>query len=144
MFHAVTPATWMLSNEETAGGESGRPVRTTHRVALAVLLLTGLYQCCSSYRSHPSGPQGTARRSSPKMGAFTTIIVLIVLHVFLFARKIARLSDAVIAGDEEQRPALETARSQSFLFSLILLIVTMGTLALGVALGDESFSYAQR
>ena len=40
--------------------------------------------------------------------------------------------------------ALETARSQSFLFSFVLLIVTLGTLALGVMLGDESFSYVQR
>lgn len=150
MFYAVTPATWMLSNEETRRGVvkvvAGRFGRLTV-VALAVLLVTGLYQYYSivpePIRADPQG-----YRFGPifatKMGAFTTIIVLIVLHVFLFARKIARLSDAVIAGDEGQRPALETARSQSFLFSLILLIVTMGTLALGVALGDESFSYAQR
>jgi hypothetical protein len=79
-----------------------------------------------------------------KMGGFTLIVVLIGVHVLAFARRIARLSDAVIAGDESKRPALETARSQSFLFSLILLVVTFVTLALGVALGDESYSWVAK
>ena len=150
MFYAVTPATWMLSNEEVRRSVvkvvAGRFARLTV-VALAVLLVTGLYQYFSivpeSIREDPQGYRfGTL--FAAKMGAFTTVVVLIGVHVVVYSRKIARLSDAVIAGDEEQQGALETARTQSFMFSLILLLVTLITLALGVALGDESFSYAQQ
>ena len=150
MFYAVTPATWMITNEETRRAVvkvvAGRFGQLT-MVALVLLLVTGLYQYYSivpdSIRQDPSGYRFGAIFAT-KMGAFTTIIVLIGVHVSVFARRIARLSDAVIAGDENERGALETARSQSFLFSLVLLIVTFGALALGVMLGDESFSYAQR
>ncbi len=150
MFYAVTPATWMITNEETRRAVvkvvAGRFGQLTV-VALVLLLVTGLYQYYSivpdSIRQDPEGYRFGAIFAT-KMGAFTTIIVLIGVHVGVFARRIARLSDAVIAGDGSQRSALETARSQSFLFSFVLLIVTLGTLALGVMLGDESFSYVQR
>ncbi len=150
MFYAVTPATWMLGNEEVRRSVvkvvTGRFGRLTV-IALVVLLITGLYQYFSIVPEHiRDNPQGYRFGTIfiAKMGGFATILVLIAVHVFLFGRRIARLSDAVIAGDETQRPALETARSQSFLFSLILLLVTMGTLALGVALRDESFSYVEK
>lgn len=150
MFYAVTPATWMLSNEEVRRAVvkvvAGRFGRLTV-IALVVLLVTGIYQYVAIVPDHIRADLMGYRFGvlfMAKMGGFATIVILIVVHVFMFARKIARLSDAVIAGDEEQRGALETARTQSFLFSLILLLVTMGTLALGVALGDESFSYTQR
>lgn len=150
MFYAVTPATWMLGDEEVRRAVvkvvAGRFGRLT-AIALVVLLVTGLYQYYSivpeAIREDPGGYRFGALFAA-KMGAFTTVIVLIVVHVFMFGRKIAQLSDAVIAGDEEQRGALETARSRSFVFSLVLLLVTLATLALGVALGDESFSYVQQ
>jgi uncharacterized membrane protein len=149
MFYAVTPATWILSNEEVRRAVvkvvAGRFARLTI-LSLVVLLITGLYQYFSMVpEAIREDPQGYRFGSifAAKMGAVTTIIVLTALHVIVFSRKIARLSDAVIAGDEEQRGALEQARTRSFMFSLILLLVTLATLALGVALGDESFSYQQ-
>lgn len=149
MFYAVTPATWMVQNEplkrDLVKVIAGRFARLTI-VALVVLLVTGLYQYYSiipaEVREDPQGYRfGTL--FAAKMGGFTLILVLIGLHIGLYARKIARLSDAVIAGDEEQRSALETARTQSFMFSLILLVVTLVTLALGVALGDHTYSFSQ-
>lgn len=150
MFYAVTPATWMLGNEEVRRGVvkvvAGRFGRLTV-VSLVALLATGLYQYYAVVPEPVRQDMQEYRFGTlfaAKMGAFTTAVVLIGMHVGVFSRRVARLSDAVIAGDEEQRGALETARSQSFMVSLILLLVTLATLALGVALGDESFSYAQR
>lgn len=150
MFYAVTPASWMLANEETRRGVikviTGRFARLTV-VAIVLLLVTGLYQYFSvvpePVRSDVQGYRFGIIFMA-KMTGFVTILILIAIHVAVYGRRIGRLSDAVIAGDEEQRGALETVRSQSFFFSFVLLLVTFVTLALGVALGDESFSYAQR
>ncbi len=150
MFYAVTPASWILSNEEVRRAVvkviAGRFGQLTV-IALVLLLVTGLYQ----YYSVVPEPIREAPNDyrfgmifAAKMGGVTLIVTLIAVHVIFFARKIARLSDAVIAGDEEQKGALDLARSQSFLVSLILLLVTFATLALGVTLGDASYSYVQR
>jgi uncharacterized membrane protein len=150
MFYAVTPATWILANEEVRRAVvkviAGRFGQLTV-IALVLLLLTGLYQYYSVVPEHIREAPNDYRFGmifAAKMGGFTLIIALIAVHVIFFARKIARLSDAVIAGDDEQKAPLDLARSQSFLVSLILLLVTFATLALGVTLGDESYSYVQR
>ncbi|TAJ18905.1 MAG: hypothetical protein EPO65_08040 [Dehalococcoidia bacterium] len=150
MFYAVTPATWMVENEalkrDLVKVIAGRFAQLSV-VAIVVLLVTGLYQYYAiipaEIRDHPQDYR-FGMLFAAKMGGFTLILVLIGLHVVLFARKIARLSDAVLAGDEEQRGALEAARTQSFMFSLILLLVTLATLALGVALGDNVYSFEPR
>ena len=59
---------------------------------------------------------------------------------FIFSRKIRALSDAVLdgSGDADE---LHQARMKSFLFSLLLLLASLGTLWLGSALGNHTYSY---
>jgi len=80
------------------------------------------------------------------MTLFTFLVLLILAHTGYFSRKVGRLSDVVLAGDtsDEAVGTLEQARLQSFMFSLLLLVVSVGILWLGVALGDHTYAYQQR
>ena len=78
-----------------------------------------------------------------KMTFFTVVLILVLLHTMIFARRIRRVSEALDAG-KATTAELEAVRMQSFLFSGLLMIVSLGTLWLGVTLGDTSYSYVQR
>ena len=72
-----------------------------------------------------------------KMVAFAILIVLLMIHTTYFGKKIRILSGEVIDGDHDKVGDLDYLRRQSWLFSFLILLVTTGTLWLGVALGNH-------
>jgi hypothetical protein len=111
-----------------------------------VLLATGLYQF---YSTVPDSIQDDIMQFrwglifTTKMMTFTVLVVLVFVHAYIFSRRIARLSDAVIEGHGDH-DALERARTTSFMFSLLILATSVITLWLGVALGHQPFSHMPR
>ena len=65
------------------------------------------------------------------------LMVLLMIHTTYFGKKIRILSDEVINGDQEKVGDLDYLRRQAWLFSFLMLLVTTGTLWLGVALGNH-------
>ncbi|MCK9486578.1 MAG: hypothetical protein M0R73_07735 [Dehalococcoidia bacterium] len=149
MFLAVTPATWLVDDERlkrdlvrVVAGRFGMLAGAS----LVVLLLTGLYQF---YFYVPEAIQENMMDYRfgivfvVKMSLFTVLVLLIFAHMIFFSRRIARLSDAVLAGEADPG-TLEYARMQSFLFSVLLLLVSIAVLWLGVALGDHEYARLPR
>ena len=162
MFLAVVPATWLIEDDE-------RLKRTITRVvagrfgmlatlAIVTLIVTGLYQYYTivpvNVREAPSeyvfGPIFTL-----KMLMFVITMVLIGVHMRYYGKRIATLSDQVIAAQDDPfaksvdeiaalKDELERVRHKSFGFSVLILGASLLTMWLGVALGDPSFSWAQR
>jgi hypothetical protein len=67
-------------------------------------------------------------------------MILLMIHTTYFGKKIRILSDEVIGGDQDKVGDLDYLRRQSWLFSFLMLLVTTGTLWLGIALGNHQFS----
>lgn len=149
MFYAVTPSTWLIDDEQlkrqlvrVVAGRFGQLAGG----ALVVLLVTGLYQFYSVVPEFVRNDMTSYRFGlifTLKMASFALLVVLILAHALIFSRRVARLSDAVIAGEQEPW-RLEQARTQSLLFSALLLIASFVTLWLGATLGHHEFSYVQR
>ena len=70
------------------------------------------------------------------MVAFVILMILLMIHTTYFGKKIRMLSDEVLNGDQDKVGDLDYLRRQSWLFSFLMLLVTTGTLWLGVALGN--------
>ena len=149
MFLAVTPATWLVDDERlkrdilrVVAGRFGMLAAGS----IVILLATGLYQFYF-YVPEPIQQNMMDYRFGiifiVKMTLVTVLLLLILTHTLIFSRRIARLSDAVIAGEEDPGQ-LEHARMQSFGFSVLLLVVSVSTLWLGVALGDWAYSHVPR
>lgn len=149
MFFAAIPATWFIEEEQLRRNVTGVIARRFGMLAgisIVVVLLTGLYQFYSIVPDSVTDEMMEFRWGlifSAKMTMFTLLVVLVFIHAFVFSRRITRLSDAVIAGHGNP-DELERARVTSFMFSLLILVVSVITLWLGVALGHGPFSYMPR
>ena len=162
MFFAVIPATWLIEDNEKLRRQVTRVVAARFgmlaMIAIVLLVVTGVYQYLvlvpASIRRAPDR-YAFSNLFDAKMTMFILSLVLIFLHTRLFARKIATLSDQLIALEDQHTAAsresakvvaieLEQARRKSFNFSLLILAASLITLWLGVALGDPSFAWAQR
>lgn len=161
MFFAVVPATWLIEDDERLKRALLRVIAGRFGMlatfAIVVLVITGVYQYATIV---PKGVRDSSTSRfglifSIKMMMFFLVMVMIGVHTRLYGRRIARLSDEVIALESDPSSArreegraravqLERARTQSFTFSALILVASLITLWLGVALGDESFSWAQR
>jgi len=162
MFLAVVPASWLIEDDEklkrallrVVAGRFGRLAA----ISLALLVITGLYQYFAivppNVREAPND-YNFGVIFTLKMMMFVLLVILSGVHTYRFSKRITDLSDRVIAleGDpssarrEEGRVLageLERARLRSFAFSAGILGVSLITLWLGVALGHESFAWAQR
>ncbi len=137
MFYAVTPATWLIEHDEKLKRDVLRVV--THRfaqlsmIAFAVLVLTGVYQYTMLA---PEEIRGWI--FSTKMLGVIAMVGMTYWHVAKYGRAIARLSDDVIAGRGDEGE-LESLRLKSFTFSIALMVVSIATFALGVALSTGGF-----
>jgi uncharacterized membrane protein len=146
MFYAVTPATWLIDDEELKRqilGVVARRFGLLAGVSLVVLLATGLHQFYSVVPVHIQEDMMSYRFGPvfvTKMTLFTVLVLLIMVHAMVFAKRIRRLSDAVLAG-EGDKDELQLARMHSFLFSALLMLVSIAVLWLGVTLGHAEYSY---
>lgn len=146
MFYAVTPATWLIDDEplkRALVGVIARRFGMLSAASLVILLVTGLWQFYNvvpEYIQDDMMAYRFGRIFVAKMTMFTVLLGLVLLHAMVFARRIRRLSDAVQAG-EASASELELARMRSFVFSGLLLLVSVGTLWLGVTLGHWEYSY---
>ena len=161
MFFAVVPASWLIEDDErlkrAVVGVVARRFGILAAIALVLLLVTGLYQYVAvipqAIRQAPDSR--FAAIFAVKMLLFTLLIGLIYVHTYRYARRIAALSDQVIALERdpsaERREAgraradeLERTRQRSFAFSALILATSLLTLWFGVALGQEVTAWAQR
>jgi uncharacterized membrane protein len=142
IFFALTPATWFIDDEQLKRNVVSTVTRRFGMMSAAsilVLVVTGVYQIQAFA---PSDLIETKWGSIlvVKMIAFVILMILLMIHTTYFSKKIRILSDEVINGDEDKVGDLDYLRRQSWLFSFLMLLVTTGTLWLGIALGDHQFS----
>jgi len=142
IFFALTPATWFIDDEQLKRNVVSTVTRRFGMMSAAsilVLVVTGVYQIQAFA---PSDLIETKWGSIlvVKMIAFVILMILLMIHTTYFSKRIRILSDEVINGDEDKVGDLDYLRRQSWLFSFLMLLVTTGTLWLGIALGDHQFS----
>jgi len=142
MFFALTPATWFIDDEQLKRNVVSTVARRfgiMSAASILVLVITGIYQI---QVFAPSDLIETTWGSIlvVKMIAFGVLMILLMIHTTYFSKKIRMLSDEVINGDEDKVGDLDYLRRQSWLFSFLMLLVTTGTLWLGIALGNHQFS----
>lgn len=149
MFYAVTPASWLIEDEKLKRqvvSVIARRFGALAGISLVTLLITGLYQF---YTIVPEAIQEEMMDYRfgyvfiTKMTLFTVVLVMVLLHAMIFARRIRRISEAIDAG-QATTADLDAARRASFAFSALLMLVSLATLWLGVTLGDPSYSYLPR
>jgi len=149
LFVAVIPAARALPDTQRSAVTRAvtRRFGVVAGVALMVLLTTGLYQF---YERVPEPIQEEmtdyrfGRIFMTKMTLFTLLLALIVAHAAWLGPRIQRAMEAVDAsGDEGGREAaaLRTLRRRSVGMSVAMLAASLAVLALGVTLGDHSYSY---
>ena len=162
MFLAVVPATWLIEDDERLKRAILRVVAQRFGMlataSIVLLVVTGVYQYFTVVPEHiRAAPNDYVFGTifSLKMMTLTILIILIYLHTYRYSSRIGALSDQVIAlqddpfaksADEARalRDELERARQKSFGFSVFILVASLVTLWLGVAMGHESFAWAQR
>ena len=149
MFYAVVPATWLIERDERLRRDVLRVVTQRFaRIAVGafvVLVATGLYlyfAIPAEIRAE-SGAINLGWLFSVKMVFVVALVGLTYWHVARYAGRIAALSVAVIAGHGDAGE-LESARLRSFSFSIVIMLVSVATLVLGVALGDHEFAWSPR
>lgn len=161
MFLAVIPATWIIDDNERLRRAITRVVAARFGmlagIAIVTLLVTGLYQYYVTVpESIRAAPEEFRFGSifAIKMLMFTLLVILIFVHMYRHGRRIAALSDQVIAAEDDPfsmsadalkdaRFELERARQKSFGFSVFILGASLLTLWLGVALGDPAFAWTK-
>jgi uncharacterized membrane protein len=146
MFYAVIPSSWLIDDERLKRdllAVVARRFGALAGIALITLLVTGLYQFYSvtpDFIREDINAYRYGQIFMSKMLLFTILLGLIFAHAFIFSKKIRALSDAVLDGSGDAGE-LHQARMKSFLFSLLLLLASLGTLWLGSALGNHTYSY---
>jgi uncharacterized membrane protein len=145
LFVAVVPAARQLPDAERAAVTRAvtRRFGVLAAVALIVLLATGLYQF---YERVPEPIQEEmtdyrfGRIFMAKMTLFTLLLALIVAHAAWLGPRIQRAMEAAEEGGREAE-ALRTLRRRSIGVSVAMFAASLAVLALGVTLGDHSYSY---
>jgi uncharacterized membrane protein len=151
LFFAVTPATWILADEEVRRAVTRvvtRRFAVMTVIALGLLLVTGLYQFMSDTVTPAAVREDMmAFRFGPVFMAkilFTVaLVILIGVHGMRSGPRIARATDAVIAApdDDEARWELENLRRTSLIFSFVMLVIGVVVLAMGVTLGNHGYAH---
>lgn len=146
MFYAVTPASWLIEDEalkRQVVSVIARRFGALAGISLLTLLITGLYQFYTVVPDEIRAEMMDYRFGTIfvwKMTMFTGVLILVLLHAMIFSRRIRRIGEAVDAGEATPFD-LEQARRHSFLFSTLLMLASIVTLWLGVALGHGDYSY---
>lgn len=149
LFFAVTPATWVVEDHDLRTllvRVIARRFAVMSVISLVALLLTGLYQL-AAVTPDPIVEDMLDYRFGPIMVAKTVLVIvlvgLILVHGFVFARRVARVTERVKAG-ELASGELDRARRNSLIFSGLIMLVSFAVVALGVVLADHEYSYVLR
>ncbi|MBM4415019.1 MAG: hypothetical protein FJ035_01855 [Chloroflexi bacterium] len=147
LFYAVVPSTWLIDDEGLRRRVTlvvTRRFATMTVVAVVGLVVTGLYQ----FYNEAIVPQPVQDSMldyrwgvifMTKMTLLVVLVALIAVHGAVFGRRVREASEAVERGEAETA-ALERARKGSFLFSTLLLVVSIALLLLGATLGHHPYS----
>ena len=148
LFFAVVPSTWLIEDEGLRRRVTlviARRFSAIVGISLVGLLLTGLAQFYTDIFVPPGIRESMSdfhfgRVFMVKMTLFVVLVVMIAVHGAVHGRRIARISDAVQAGETEPGE-LEQARRNSLVFSALMVLVSIALIFLGAALGDHSYSH---
>ena len=149
LFFAVTPASWVIEDHDLRAvvvRVIARRFAVMSVISLVVLLVTGLYQLLAvtpeSIRDNMLD-----YRFGPIIIAKTVLVIvlvqLILVHGFVFARRVARVTEGVKSGELEEWE-IDRARTNSLIFSALIMLVSFVVLALGVMLSNHEYSYVLR
>lgn len=147
---AVIPSTWLIDN---VGLRRQVTLVVTQRfgilvgISLVGLLITGLIQFYSNDLVPPNvrenmmdfhfGPVFMA-----KMSLLVIFVVMIGIHGAYFGQRIARMSNAVEAGDTLPGD-LERMRRNSLVFATLMVLVSIALLFLGATLSNDAYSHVR-
>lgn len=148
LFFAVVPSTWLIDDEGVRRQVTlvvARRFTAIVVVSIVGLLLTGLAMFYTDIFVPPGVREDImgfhfGRVFVAKMTLFLVLLVMIGIHGAVFGRRIARITEAVEAGEMESGE-LEQARRNSFLFSAFMVLVAVVLLFLGASLGNHAYSH---
>lgn len=148
LFFAVVPSTWLIDDEGLRRQVTlvvARRFTAIVTVSVVGLLLTGLAMFYTDIFVPPGVREDImgfhfGRVFVAKMTLFLVLLVMIGIHGAVFGRRIARITEAVEAGEMEPGE-LEQARRNSFLFSAFMVLVAVLLLFLGASLGNHAYSH---
>lgn len=149
MFFAVSPASWLIEDDDVRQGVVrviAKRFAALTVLALVGLLITGLIQFYDEAVVPPSIQESMndyrwGQIFMWKMTLFLVLIGMIAFHAMVLAKRIGRVTEEVKAGRLE-RWELERARRNSLVFSGFMILVSIGILALGVMLAYAPFADA--
>ena len=145
---AVIPSTWLIDDE---GLRRRVTLVVAHRftwivgISLVGLIVTGLAQFYTDIFVPPDIRENMmefhfGRVFMVKMLFVTILVIMIAVHGAVFGQRIARISDAVQAGEMDHGD-LEQARRTSLVFSSIMVLVSIVLIFLGASLGNHAYSH---
>lgn len=145
---AVIPSTWLIEDE---GLRRRVTLVVAHRftwivgISLVGLIATGLAQFYTDIFVPPDIRENMmefhfGRVFMVKMLFVTILVIMIAVHGAVFGQRIARISDAVQAGEMDPGD-LEQARRTSLVFSSIMVLVSIVLIFLGASLGNHAYSH---
>ena len=148
LFFAVIPSTWLIDDE---GLRRRVTLVVAHRftwivgISLVGLIVTGLAQFYTDIFVPPDIREEMmefhfGRVFATKMLLVTILVVMIAVHGAVYGQRIARISDAVQAG-ELDIAELEQARRTSMVFSAFMVLVSILLIFLGATLGNHAYSH---
>ena len=113
--------------------------------AIAMSLVTGLAQFYTDIFVPPDIRENMTeyhfgRVFMVKMLFVTILVIMIAVHGAVFGQRIARISDAVQAGEMDPGD-LEQARRTSLVFSSIMVLVSIVLIFLGASLGNHAYAH---
>lgn len=145
---AVIPSTWLIDDEALRRRVT---LVVAHRftwivgISLVGLIVTGLAQFYTDIFVPPDIRENMTeyhfgRVFMVKMLFVTILVIMIAVHGAVFGQRIARISDAVQAGEMDSGD-LEQARRTSLVFSSIMVLVSIVLIFLGASLGNHAYAH---
>jgi len=151
MFFAVAPASWAIEDDDLRTfvvRVIARRFATLTVIALVLLVATGLFQFYQDDVVPPDVRENMVDYRfglifMTKMTLLVVLVGMIAFHAAVLARRMAAVTEGVKSGALE-RWELDRARRNSMLFSALMILVSIGILALGVLLAFGPYADVPR